>query len=79
MVCCVTRSESSTEDGYIAGSARQSYTTRNGDWEAVFLVKNTAGEDCFVQTFDLSDGLGMSEQYYGRPLWIVGSIRCSWE
>ena len=75
----IARSESSTEDGYIAGKAWLSYTTRDGDWEAAFFVKNIAVEDCFVLTFELSDDLGMTEQCYDRQRWIGGSIRYSWE
>jgi len=44
-----------------------------------FFLKNIAGEDWFVQTFDLLDDLGMTEHCYGRLRWNGGSIRYSWE
>ncbi len=75
----ITRAEAVTEDGYIIGNARVSYATDDGKWEAAFFVKNLAGEEYIVQTFDLSDDLGMTEQYYGRPRWIGGSIRYTWD
>jgi iron complex outermembrane receptor protein len=75
----ISRADSVTEDGYIIGNARLSYTTEDRKWEGAFFVKNIADEEYLVQTFDLSDDLGMTEQYYGRPRWIGGSIRYTWD
>jgi len=75
----ISRADSVTENGYVLGNARLSYTTDDGQWEGAIFVKNIADENYIVQTFDLSDDLGMTEQYYGRPRWIGGSIRYTWD
>ena len=73
----LTRAEASTENGYILGNARFSYATLDDKWEAAIFVNNIADEEYLVQTFDLGAALGMTEQYYGLPRWVGGSIRYS--
>lgn len=75
----LTRSPAVTEDGYAVANARMSYTTEDERWEAALFVNNLADEEYLVQTFDLATVLGMTEQYYGMPRWIGGSIRFSWD
>jgi len=75
----LTRSPAVTEDGYAVANARMSYTTEDDRWEAALFVNNIADEEYLVQTFDLATVLGMTEQYYGLPRWIGGSIRFSWD
>ena len=74
----LTRSEAVTEDGYAIANARLSYTTTDEKWEAAVFVNNITDEEYLVQTFDLATVLGMTEQYYGLPRWIGGSIRFNW-
>ena len=40
-----------------------------------YMVNNIADEEYLVQTFDLGAILGMTEQYYGLPRWVGGSLR----
>ena len=71
----LTKAEASTEKGYIIGDARFSYTTLDEKWEAAVFVNNIADVRYLVQTFDLGAVLGMTEQYYGLPRWVGGTIR----
>ncbi len=71
----LTKAEASTENGYIIGDARFSYTTLDEKWEAAIFVNNIADENYLVQTFDLGAVFGMTEQYYGLPRWVGGTIR----
>ncbi len=73
----LTRAPASTEDGYVIGNARLSYTTQDETWEAAVFVNNIADEEYLVQTFDLGAILGMTEQFYGLPRWVGGSVRYS--
>ena len=73
----LTRAEASTENGYIIGDARFSYTTLDQKWEAAIFVNNIADTRYLVQTFDLGSVLGMTEQFYGLPRWVGGTIRYS--
>lgn len=75
----LTRAEASTEDGYVVANARLSYATANDRWEASLFVNNLADEEYLVQTFDLGGILGMTEQYYGQPRWIGGTLRFNWD
>ena len=74
----LTRSQAVTENGYAIANARLSYTTNDDQWEAAVFVNNIADEEYLVQTFDLATVLGMTEQYYGLPRWVGGSIRFNW-
>ena len=73
----LTRAPASTEDGYAIANARLSYTTADERWEAAVFVNNIADEEYLVQTFDLGAVLGMTEQFYGMPRWVGGSVRFS--
>lgn len=75
----LTRSPAATQKGYAVGNARMSYTTADKRWEAAVFVNNIADEEYLVQTFDLATVLGMTEQYYGLPRWVGGSVRLSWD
>jgi iron complex outermembrane receptor protein len=75
----LTKAPASTEDGYVIGNGRLSYTTDDDRWEAAVFVQNIADEEYLVQTFDLGFILGMTEQYYGLPRWVGGSIRFNWD
>lgn len=74
----LTRSEAVTEDGYAIANARLSYTTRDERWQAAVFVNNLTDEEYIVQTFDLATVLGMTEQFYGFPRWVGGSISYRW-
>ena len=73
----LTRAEASTEKGYVIGDARFSYTTLDQKWKAAIFVNNIADTRYLVQTFDLGSVLGMTEQFYGMPRWVGGTIRYS--
>ena len=73
----LTKAEASTEKGYIIGDARFSYATADAKWEGAIFVNNIADVHYLVQTFDLGSVLGMTEQFYGMPRWVGGSIRYS--
>ncbi len=74
----LTQAEAVTENGYAVVNSRFSYTTADGTWEAAVFVNNLLNEEYLVQTFDLATVLGMTEQYYGLPRWIGGSISYQW-
>ena len=70
----LTQAQASTENGYVIANARLSYTTDDDVWEAAIFVDNLFDTEYLVQTFDLATVLGMTEQYYGPPRWVGGSI-----
>ena len=70
----LTQAEAVTENGYAVVNARISYATADQKWEAAIFANNLFDEEYLVQTFDLATVLGMTEQYYGLPRWIGGSI-----
>jgi iron complex outermembrane recepter protein len=70
----LTKAPASTEDGYAVANARMSYTTSDEKWGLSVFVNNLTDEEYLVQTFDLATVLGMTEQYYGLPRWIGGSV-----
>lgn len=65
-----------TEDGYVVANASATWTPTDGDWNLSLSVKNLFNEEYLVQTFDLSDWIGMIEEYYGRPRFV--SVRLNW-
>lgn len=71
----VTQAPASTQNGYGIANARMSYSTMDDKWEAAVFVNNLFDEEYLVQTFDLAFILGMTEQYYGLPRWVGGSVR----
>lgn len=71
----LTRAEAVTQSGYGIGNGRLSYETEDGRWEGAVFVNNIFDEEYLVQTFDLATVLGMTEQYYGLPRWVGGSVR----
>lgn len=75
----LTRAPAVTQEGYAVANARMSYTTEDERWEAAVFVNNLADEEYLVQTFDLATVLGMTEQYYGLPRWVGGSVRFTWD
>jgi len=79
MYFAMTKASSIKEGGYVVGNMRTSYTTGDGQWEAALFVNNVADEDYLVAGFDLSGDFGWTENYYGRPRWIGGSIRYNWD
>lgn len=70
----ITKADSVTEDGYHVANARLSWTSADEDWEVAVFVDNLTDEDYIVQSFDLATILGWTEEYYGRPRWVGGSI-----
>lgn len=52
------------------------WTPKDAPWTVSVSVKNLFDEEYLVQTFDLSDWIGMTEEYYGGPRFI--SARLSW-
>ncbi|MBZ0172469.1 MAG: TonB-dependent receptor, partial [Phycisphaerales bacterium] len=75
----LTRAETVTEDGYVVANARLSWTNTDRRWEAAVFVNNFTDEEYLVQTFDVAGVLGWTEQYYGRPRWVAGSVRYTWD
>jgi iron complex outermembrane receptor protein len=74
-----TKASSIKEGGYVVGNVRVSYTTEDRVWETAFFVHNVADEEYVVAGFDVSGDFGWTEHYYGRPRWIGGSVRYSWD
>lgn len=58
-----------TEDGYTLFNALAGYFSNDGRWSVTVQTRNLTNERYKVQTFDLSDWIGMIEEYYGRPRW----------
>jgi len=71
----LTRAPASTQGKYVIGNARFSYAPEDRKWEAAVFVNNIADQEYLVQTFDLGAVLGMTEQYFGLPRWVGGSLR----
>ncbi len=71
----LTQAPASTQGKYVIGNARLSYTPSDERWEAAVFVNNIADQNYLVQTFDLGAVLGMTEQYFGMPRWVGGSVR----
>lgn len=71
----LTQAPASTQGKYVVGNARLSYTPEDTRWEAAVFVNNIADQEYLVQTFDLGAVLGMTEQYFGLPRWVGGSVR----
>ena len=67
----------SRENGYVIGNARLQWTSPTERWHAAVFVNNIADEHYLVQTFDLGFVLGMTEQFYGLPRWVGGTLRYS--
>ena len=70
----ITKADAVTEDGYHVINARLSWTSADEDWEVAVFVDNLTDENYIVQSFDLATILGWTEEYYGRPRWVGGSI-----
>jgi iron complex outermembrane receptor protein len=66
---------------YLVANASLSYTTGDERWQVSVFVSNLFDREYRVQQFDLSGPaiFGMVEEYYGRPRWVGGSIRYSWD
>lgn len=58
-----------TEDGYVLANFSATWYPPEGDWEVTAFVDNAFEEEYKVMTFDLSDWIGMIEDYYGKPRW----------
>ena len=66
-----------TEDGYVLGNVSATWLPADADWKFSVSVENVGNEEYLVQTFDLSDWIGMIEEYYGKPRWVKAKL--SWE
>jgi iron complex outermembrane receptor protein len=58
-----------TEDGYTLANFSATYYPPEGNWEVTAFVDNAFDETYKTMTFDLSDWIGMVEDYYGDPRW----------
>ncbi len=63
-----------TEDGYGLLNASVSLMPADSNWDFRLSVENLTNEEYIVQTFDLSDWIGMIEEYYGKPRWVRAEI-----
>jgi len=66
-----------TEDGYTVANASVTWLPADANWKFGVSVENVFNEEYIVQTFDLSDWIGMIEEYYGKPRWVRAKL--SWE
>lgn len=66
-----------TEDGYTLFNAAATWTPADSNWDLRLSVENLFEEEYLVQTFDLSDWIGMIEEYYGKPRWVRAEL--SWK
>jgi iron complex outermembrane recepter protein len=71
-----------TEEGYLLGNVRASYTTSNEQWVFSAFVNNVTDKQYRTTVFDLSGspaqgGFGLAENYYGLPRWwgVTASYR----
>jgi iron complex outermembrane receptor protein len=65
-----------TEDGYIVSNFSATWYPPEENWEVTAFVDNAFDENYKVMTFDLSDWIGMIEDYYGKPRWA--GVRLNW-
>jgi iron complex outermembrane receptor protein len=75
-----TNDPPSDGDSYWLSNVSVSYATEDRDWLLRVYVDNVTDEEYLVQTFDLSpavENFGMTEQYYGRPMWWGVSLQYS--
>ncbi len=63
-----------TEDGYTLVNASISLAPADANWDFRLSVENLGEEEYRVQTFDLSDWIGMIEEYHGKPRWVRAEI-----
>ena len=66
-----------TEDGYTVANISATWLPADANWKFGVSVENVFNEEYLVQTFDLSDWIGMIEEYYGKPRWVRAKL--SWE
>lgn len=66
-----------TEDGYTVANVGATWIPADANWQFNVSVENVLNEEYILQTFDLSDWIGMVEQYYGKPRWV--RARLSWK
>ena len=78
-VFALTGAKPSDAGSYWLSNVSISYATEDRKWLARAYVDNVTDEEYLVQTFDLSglDNFGMTEQYYGRPMWWGVSLQYS--
>lgn len=71
-------SPSHLEDGYAVGNARLSWTSDDQAWEVSVYAKNITDTVYRTYAFDLAF-LGFATDIYGKPRWVGGSVRYSWQ
>ncbi|MFT7460527.1 MAG: iron complex outermembrane receptor protein [Planctomycetota bacterium] len=70
----ITLADSVTENGYYVANARLSWASPDDKWEVAVFADNITDENYIVQSFDLAGFFGWTEEYYGRPRWVGGSV-----
>jgi iron complex outermembrane receptor protein len=70
----ITLADSVTENGYHVANARLSWASPDDKWEVAVFANNITDENYIVQSFDLAGFFGWTEEYYGRPRWVGGSV-----
>lgn len=66
-----------TEDGYTLVNFGATWTPMAANWSFGLSLENALNEEYIVQTFDLSDWIGMVQEYYGKPRWLRAKL--SWD
>lgn len=61
--------------GYTVGNVRASWTSMDNRWEAAIFANNLWDERYRILGFELSGLCGCSEEAYGKPRWVGGSVR----
>ncbi|MEX2525057.1 MAG: TonB-dependent receptor [Gammaproteobacteria bacterium] len=71
-------SPSHLEGGYAVGNARLTWTSANDNWEVAVFANNITDTEYRTYAFDLAF-LGFATDVYGKPRWVGGSVRYSWQ
>ncbi len=67
------------EDGYAVGNARLAYRTAEEDMELALFVNNLWDEEYVTMAFDLSGFFGLTQQFYGKPIWAGVTFAYFWD
>jgi len=71
----ITNNDLSDEDGYALVNLRAAYTGGDDDqYEFAVFVNNVTDTEYRVYSFDFTGGIGVNQEFFGRPRWWGGSL-----
>ncbi|MCC7412310.1 MAG: TonB-dependent receptor [Gammaproteobacteria bacterium] len=70
--------DNTRESGYVLGNARLAWSPAGERWALAVFVQNLADQEYRAYAFDLS-ALGVTQEMYGRPRWVGGTLSVRWE